>query len=163
MDSSYTISPSLWEEQKSIVMNLLDKMNVSPSGTHLSVMSFSTDVEFPIPFNGYKDIDDLKRKVTQLSYHTGWSRTDLGLTAVKERMFDKRFGARDVGLVPRALLLFTNDKTDGKIFQVVPNANYSGLLTQFPSSPFIELGSHDGRGIFLLLRRFCSLCLHNIS
>ncbi|XP_029197973.2 uncharacterized protein LOC114963020 isoform X2 [Acropora millepora] len=127
MDSSYTISPSLWEEQKSIVMNLLDKMNVSPSGTHLSVMSFSTDVEFPIPFNGYKDIDDLKRKVTQLSYHTGWSRTDLGLTAVKERMFDKRFGARDVGLVPRALLLFTNDKTDGSSDQ---NVNWTQVVSE---------------------------------
>ena len=116
MDSSYTISPSLWEEEKSIVVTLMDKLDIAPLGTHMSVMTFNTDVDFPIPFNGYKDADDLKRKVTQLSYHTGWSRTDLGLTAVKERMFAPTAGARDIGQIPRALVVFTNGKTDGKSY-----------------------------------------------
>ena len=114
MDSSYTISPSIWEEEKSIVVTLMNKLDISPPGTHMSVMTFNTDVDFPIPFNGYKDADDLKRKITQLPYHTGWSRTDLGLTAVKDRMFVPQAGARDIRQVPRTLVVFTNGKTDGK-------------------------------------------------
>ncbi|XP_068686100.1 uncharacterized protein [Montipora foliosa] len=127
MDSSYTISPSLWEQEKSMVVTLLDKMDVSPLGTHMSVMTFSTEVEFPIPFNGYNDVDDLKRKITVLPYHTGWSRTDLGLTAVKERMFDHHAGARDAKRVPRALVVFTNGKTDGSSDQ---NLNWTQMVSE---------------------------------
>lgn len=114
MDSSYSISPTLWEEEKSIAVTLLDKLDMTSLGTHMSVMTFSTKVDLPVAFNGYKDAEDLKRKVAQLSYHTGWSRTDLGLTAVKDRMFVPQAGVRDIGQVPRALVVFTDGKTDGK-------------------------------------------------
>ena len=113
MDSSHYISPSLWEEEKSIVVTLMDKLDITLLGTHMSVMTLSSEVEFPIPFNGYRDKVDLKRKIAELpyNYHSGLSRVDLGLSAVKERMFDPRVGVR--AKVPRALLMFTNVLTDG--------------------------------------------------
>ena len=115
MDSSHYISLSLWEEEKSIVVTLMDKLDITLLGTHMSVMTFSSDVEFPIPFNGYRDEVDLKRKIAELPYnnHSGLSRVDLGLSAVKGRMFDPRVGVRDLNKVPRALLMFTNGLTDG--------------------------------------------------
>ena len=113
MDSSHYISLSLWEEEKSIVVTLMDKLDITLLGTHMSVMTLSSEVEFPIPFNGYRDKVDLKRKIAELpyNYHSGLSRVDLGLSAVKERMFDPRVGVR--AKVPRALLMFTNGLTDG--------------------------------------------------
>ena len=131
MDSSYTISPSLWEEEKSIVVTLMDKLDISPLGTHMSVMTFNTDVDFPISFNGYKDVVDLKRKVTQLPYHTGWSRTDLGLTAVRDRMFVPKAGVRDARQVPRALVVLSNGKTDGRAC-VKHNAVLNGKRDEMP-------------------------------
>ena len=115
MDSSHNISPSLWEEEKSIVVTLMDKLDITLLGTHMSVMTLSSEVEFPIPFNGYRDKVDLKRKIAELPYNydSGLSRVDLGLSAVKERMFDPRVGVRDLNKVPRALLMFTNGLTDG--------------------------------------------------
>lgn len=59
MDSSRYVSPSLWEEEKSIVVTLMEKLDITPLGTHISVITFSSEVEFPIPFNGYKDKVDL--------------------------------------------------------------------------------------------------------
>lgn len=113
MDSSHNISPSLWEEEKSIVVTVMDKLDITLLGTHMSVMTLSSEVEFPIPFNGYRDKVDLKRKIAELpyNYHSGLSRVDLGLSAVKERMFDPRVGVR--AKVPRALLMFTNGLIDG--------------------------------------------------
>lgn len=113
MDSSHNISPSLWEEEKSIVVTVMDKLDITLLGTHMSVMTLSSEVEFPIPFNGYRDEVDLKRKIAELpyNYHSGLSRVDLGLSAVKERMFDPRVGVR--AKVPRALLMFTNGLIDG--------------------------------------------------
>ena len=113
MDSSHNISPSLWEEEKSIVVTVTDKLDITLLGTHMSVMTLSSEVEFPIPFNGYRDEVDLKRKIAELpyNYHSGLSRVDLGLSAVKERMFDPRVGVR--AKVPRALLMFTNGLIDG--------------------------------------------------
>ena len=115
MDSSYNISPSLWEEEKSIVVMLMDKLDIHPLGTHLGVMTFNTAVDFPIPFNGYKDKVELKRKVAELPYHTGWSRIDLGLTAVKDQMFVPQAGARNLREVPRVLVILSNGKTDGML------------------------------------------------
>lgn len=115
MDSSYGISPSLWEEEKSIVVTLMDKLDINSLGTHMSVMIFNTAIDFPIPFNGYKDNVELKRKVAELPYHTGWSRIDLGLTAVKNQMFVPQAGVRNLREVPRVLVILSNGKTDGML------------------------------------------------
>lgn len=114
MDSSYTISPSLWEKEKSIAVTLMDKLDISPLGIHVGVMTLNSEVDFPIAFNGYADAADLKTKVKQLQYHTGWSRTDLGLAAVKNRMFAAQAGLRDIRLVPKVLVVLSNGRTDGK-------------------------------------------------
>ena len=84
MDSSHYISPSLWEEEKSIVVTLMDKLDITLLGTHMSVMTLSSEVEFPIPFNGYRDKVDLKRKIAELpyNYHSGLSRVDLGACSI---------------------------------------------------------------------------------
>ena len=113
MDSSHYISTSRWEEEKSIAVTLMDKLDTGPLGTHMSVMTFSSAVEFPIPFNGYKDKVDLKRKIAELPYRAGMSRIDLGLAAVKEQMFVPQVGVRDLAKVPRALVVLTNGRTDG--------------------------------------------------
>lgn len=115
MDSSFSISPSLWEVEKSIVVTLMDKLDIHPLGTHMSVMTFNTAVDFPVPFNGYKDRVELKRKVAELPYHTGWSRIDLGLTAVKNQMYVPQAGVRNLKEVPRVLVILTNGNTDGML------------------------------------------------
>lgn len=114
MDSSYTISPSLWDKEKSIAVTLMDRLDISPLGIHVGVMTFNSEVDFPIAFNGYADAADLKTKVRELQYHTGWSRTDLGLAAVKNRMFAVQAGFRDIRLVPKVLVVLSNGRTDGK-------------------------------------------------
>ncbi|XP_022796155.1 uncharacterized protein LOC111334626 [Stylophora pistillata] len=137
MDSSRYVSPSLWEQEKSIVVTLMEKLDITPLGTHSSVITFSSEVEFPIPFNGYKDKVDLKRKVAELpyNYRDGLSRIDLGLTAVMGQMFVPRDGVRNLNKVPRALLVLTNGRTDGsqsaKIFQAVDDLKDAQIKVMF--------------------------------
>ena len=113
MDSSYNIQPSVWEAEKSIAASLVDQLDIHPSGTHISVMTFSTDVNFPVPFNGYTNSEDLKRKIVELTYHNGRSRIDLGLLSVKKQMFTSLYGARNIKDAPRALVLISEGKTEG--------------------------------------------------
>ena len=130
MDSSYSISPSLWEEEKSIVVLLMDKIDIEPLGTHMSVMTFNTAADFPIPFNGYKDKDELKRRVAELPYRPGWFRLDLGLTAVKNQMFVPQAGVRNMREVPRVLLILAKGKKVGMLWYFVYDISFFAITAR---------------------------------
>lgn len=104
-----------------MVVILLDKMDVLFFGIYMSVMIFSIEVEFFILFNGYNDVDDLKRKIIVLFYYIGWLCIDFGLIVVKEWMFDYDVGVRDVKWVLRVFVVFINGKIDGKICKLFWN------------------------------------------
>lgn len=114
MDSSYTITTSGWYRIKKAAEQLVDTLDISPQGTHLSIMKFSTDVQTLRMFEQDVDKEQLKKDIDNMSYDGEWSRLDLAIKAVDEHVFAEGSGAR-LGDVPKAVILFTDGKADGNV------------------------------------------------
>lgn len=112
LDSSYTIEGAAWQEEKKTAQALIDKLEVDENGVHIAVMVFSTDVEIVVPFNGYKNAQELKQDIEGIDFMNGWSRTDLALEAAKHQLFSPNGGSRDG--IPKALIVLSDGRTDGK-------------------------------------------------
>lgn len=90
---------------------MIDKLEVDENGVHIAVMVFSTDVEIVVPFNGYKNAQELKQDIEGIDFMNGWSRTDLALEAAKHQLFSPNGGSRDG--IPKALIVLSDGRTDG--------------------------------------------------
>ncbi|XP_032232543.2 mucin-2 [Nematostella vectensis] len=111
LDASYSITTTGWEGIATATKDLIDKLDISPAGTHVSLMKFSTDVETFYMFDNQATKDRLKSLIDKMEYDGEWSRTDIALNAAKNHIFVPSTGAR--GDAPKAIVLFTDGKTDG--------------------------------------------------
>jgi hypothetical protein len=112
LDSSYTITSAGWTKIKEAATKLIDGLDISPDGTHVSIMKFSTDVEAYYMFDANAGKERLKQQIDDLKYDGEWSRLDMALQAVDHHVFIPVGGAR-LGTVPRALVIFSDGKADG--------------------------------------------------
>jgi len=113
MDSSYTIGSTGFYKIKKAAQQIVDGLDISPQGTHVSVMKFSTDVQTFRIFEQNEDKEKLKKEIDNLAYDGEWSRLDLAIRAVDEHVFTSTSGAR-LGDVPKAVIIFTDGKADGE-------------------------------------------------
>ena len=100
-----------WVEEQAFVKTIAEKINVSPSGSHVSVATFNHDAELKIKFPDYYDIDDFKSAVDALPYTGGGTRIDLGLDVALNEMFQVANGMRMD--VPKVMILITDGHSGG--------------------------------------------------
>lgn len=113
LDSSYSITSNGWINSINAAKKLIDSLDISPDGTHVSIMKFSTDVEAFHMFNPNATKETLKQLLDDLQFDGEWSRLDLALKSVDHHAFNPAGGAR-LGNVPKAVVIFSDGKLDGK-------------------------------------------------
>ncbi|XP_031574008.1 putative uncharacterized protein DDB_G0290521 [Actinia tenebrosa] len=112
LDSSYSITLFGWMKIKNAAKKLIDSLNISPQGTHVAIMKYSTDVETYYMFDPKASKDKLKQLLDNLQFDGEWSRLDIAMQSVDRHVFVPIGGAR-LGKVPKAVVIFSDGKSDG--------------------------------------------------
>jgi len=94
VDSSGSIGRSNWERVKRFLKALVSKLDVSPSATHLAVISYSTNPKVELRFNGLQDTDEVNRKLDDMIWQRGLTYTDKALQLANRDLFQVSNGMR---------------------------------------------------------------------
>lgn len=87
------------------------------TGTHVGVVSFSSEARTEISFTDQQNVDKIKASVSSISYYNGGTDLDEGLQESREKLFSAEHGMR--ANVPHVLLAFTDGKSGkGKGFRL---------------------------------------------
>ena len=106
VDSSGSIGRSNWERVKRFLKALVSKLDVSPSATHLAVISYSTNPKVELRFNGLQDNDEVNRKLDDMIWQRGLTYTDKALQLANRDLFQVSNGMRS--RVPKVISLHKN-------------------------------------------------------
>lgn len=106
VDSSGSIGRSNWERMKRFLKALVSKLDVSPSATHLAVISYSTNPKVELRFNGFQDTDEVNRKFDDMLWQRGFTYTDKALQLADRDLFQTSNGMRSN--VPKVVSLVDN-------------------------------------------------------
>lgn len=106
VDSSGSIGRSNWERVKRFLKALVSKLDVSPSATHLAVISYSTNPKVELRFNGLQDNDEVNRKLDDMIWQRGLTYTDKALRLANRDLFQVSNGMRSS--VPKVISLHEN-------------------------------------------------------
>lgn len=113
-DSSHSIAKEGWERIRQTAKDVIHSIDISPQGTHVSILVYSSDVEefYVFDNNSSSDPKNLMNMVDGLKFYGSWSRLDIALNAVVNYVFTDKNGARSN--VPKVVLIFSDGNTDGK-------------------------------------------------
>lgn len=112
LDCSHSIAKEGWARIKQASKRIANALDLSPQGTHVSIVVFSSDVEEFYVFNKYTDAAALVKGIDELKFYGSWSRLDIALNIVLSDVFNVKSGARTD--VPQVVVVFTDGNTDGK-------------------------------------------------
>ena len=104
VDSSGSIGRSNWERVKRFLKALVSKLDVSPSATHVAVISYSTSPKVEMRFNGLQNTDEVNRKFDDMLWQRGFTYTDQALQLADRDLFLDLNGMRSN--VPKVISLF---------------------------------------------------------
>jgi hypothetical protein len=96
---------------KEAAKRLVNGLDVSSDGTHVSILVYSTDVDNFYMFDKNADKGKISRLIDGLTYYGEWSRLDIALGAVLHHVFLPLSGSRSD--VPKVVAVFTDGKLDG--------------------------------------------------
>lgn len=108
VDSSGSLGKRNYQILLDTVKSMATYLDVSPLGTHASVILFSDGVENPITFNDFLTLDRFKKKVSRLTYMSQRTRIDLALDMAAKKVFTKEGNVRDY--VPKIAILMTDGR-----------------------------------------------------
>ena len=106
VDSSGSIGRRNWERVKRFLKALVSKLDVSPSTTHLAVISYSTNPRVELRFNGFQDTDEVNRKFDDMLWQRGFTYTDKALQLADRDLFQVSNGMRSS--VPKVISFYDN-------------------------------------------------------
>ena len=107
-----------YSTEKAFVKRMAEKINVSASGSHVSVVLFSNRAQLKIKFSDHKDINGFKSAMGELPYPMGNTRMDLGLDVAFNEMFQTANGMRTT--VPKIVVLMTDGRNSKPLEQLNP-------------------------------------------
>jgi len=110
VDSSTSIGKDNYHEMKTFINEVITHFHISPTGTNVGVVSFSSSAETEIPFTSPQNVDNIKSSVSKISYRSGSTRLDLGLNKTREEFVSARGEMRTN--MPDVLLAITDGQSD---------------------------------------------------
>ena len=108
VDSSGSISRENYEKVKTFVSNLAASFNISPGGSRVAVVLYSTGATTAIKFDDFTSADSFERAVKLLKHERGFTRIDLALQRTYYDLFGRRGSSRYE--VPKIAFLITDGK-----------------------------------------------------
>ncbi|KAG8519720.1 Matrilin-4 [Galemys pyrenaicus] len=116
VDGSKSVRPQNFELVKRFVNQIVDFLDVSPEGTRVGLVQFSSRVRTEFPLGRYGTAAEVKQAVLAVEYMERGTMTGLALRHMVEHSFSEAQGARPRALnVPRVGLIFTDGRSQDDI------------------------------------------------
>lgn len=125
VDSSGSIRFRDYRKMKTFVSKMVEKFNISPAGSRVAVVQYSTRATTVIRFGVYTNSQAFERAVQGLRHERGYTRIDLALIRAYNDLFRARVNTRF--LVPKIAFVLT-DGEQTKRFSYTPLDEASQLL-----------------------------------
>nr|KAF6471761.1 matrilin 4 [Molossus molossus] len=130
VDGSKSVRPQNFELVKRFVNQIVDFLDVSPEGTRVGLVQFSSRVRTEFPLGRYGTAAEVKQAVLAVEYMERGTMTGLALRHMVEHSFSEAQGARPRGLnVPRVGLVFTDGRSQDDISVWAARAKEEGGLS----------------------------------
>ncbi|NXD75255.1 MATN4 protein, partial [Halcyon senegalensis] len=128
IDGSKSVRPQNFELVKQFVNRIVDLLEVSPHGTRVGLVQYSSRVRTEFPLNKYHSADEIKKAVMEVEYMEKGTMTGLALKHMVEHSFSELEGARPLSHnVPRIGLVFTDGRSQDDISEWARKAKKSGI------------------------------------
>lgn len=122
-------APQNFELVKRFVNQIVDFLDVSPEGTRVGLVQFSSRVRTEFPLGRYGTAAEVKQAVLAVEYMERGTMTGLALRHMVEHSFSEAQGARPRVLnVPRVGLVFTDGRSQDDISVWAARAKEEGEL-----------------------------------
>uniref|UniRef100_A0A8C2UHI5 Matrilin 4 n=1 Tax=Coturnix japonica TaxID=93934 RepID=A0A8C2UHI5_COTJA len=129
IDGSKSVRPQNFELVKQFVNRIVDLLEVSPDGTRVGLVQYSSRVRTEFPLNKYHSAEDIKAAVMRMEYMEKGTMTGLALKHMVEHSFSELEGARPLSHnVPRIGLVFTDGRSQDDISEWAQRAKESGIV-----------------------------------
>lgn len=129
VDGSKSVRPQNFELVKRFVNQIVDFLDVSPEGTRVGLVQFSSRVRTEFPLGRYGTAAEVKQAVLAVEYMERGTMTGLALRHMVEHSFSEAQGARPRVLnVPRVGLVFTDGRSQDDISVWAARAKEEGEL-----------------------------------
>lgn len=100
IDSSGSVGRRNWIRLLSFVQSLVSLFGVSPSGTHVAFIPFSTDAKVVLKFNtltgSLLNVAEANRQVSLLRWQRGFTRIDKAMELADKEVLTYAAGMRNV-------------------------------------------------------------------
>ena len=87
LDSSGSVGSYNFDLVKNFVKNVVDFFNIGKSGTHVAVVTYSTNTRLEFNLKAYYTKTSIKKAVGKISYRGGWTYTADALDYVRKNIF----------------------------------------------------------------------------
>uniref|UniRef100_A0A8C7B1B9 Matrilin-4 n=2 Tax=Neovison vison TaxID=452646 RepID=A0A8C7B1B9_NEOVI len=129
VDGSKSVRPQNFELVKRFVNQIVDFLDVSPEGTRVGLVQFSSRVRTEFPLGRYGTAAEVKQAVLAVEYMERGTMTGLALRHMVEHSFSEAQGARPRALnVPRVGLVFTDGRSQDDISVWAARAKEEGIV-----------------------------------
>ncbi|XP_040837357.1 matrilin-4 isoform X3 [Ochotona curzoniae] len=129
VDGSKSVRPQNFELVKRFVNQIVDFLDVSPEGTRVGLVQFSSRVRTEFPLGRYGTAAEIKQAVLAVEYMERGTMTGLALRHMVEHSFSEAQGARPRALhVPRVGLVFTDGRSQDDISVWAARAKEEGIV-----------------------------------
>ncbi|XP_028625337.1 matrilin-4 isoform X3 [Grammomys surdaster] len=129
VDGSKSVRPQNFELVKRFVNQIVDFLDVSPEGTRVGLVQFSSRVRTEFPLGRYGTAAEVKQAVLAVEYMERGTMTGLALRHMVEHSFSEAQGARPRDLnVPRVGLVFTDGRSQDDISVWAARAKEEGIV-----------------------------------
>uniref|UniRef100_A0AAX7ULZ1 VWFA domain-containing protein n=1 Tax=Astatotilapia calliptera TaxID=8154 RepID=A0AAX7ULZ1_ASTCA len=108
--------------------SVVDSLDVSPHGTRVGLVQYSSRVRTEFPLNMYHTADEIKAAVMKVEYMEKGTMTGLALKHMLENSFSEAEGARPLSRsIPRIGLVFTDGRSQDDITEYAKKAKEAGI------------------------------------
>uniref|UniRef100_A0A4X2K005 Matrilin 4 n=1 Tax=Vombatus ursinus TaxID=29139 RepID=A0A4X2K005_VOMUR len=129
IDGSKSVRPQNFELVKRFVNQIVDFLDVSPEGTRVGLVQYSSRVRTEFPLGRYGTADEVKQAVLAVEYMEKGTMTGLALRHLVEHSFSEAQGARPRAQnVPRVGLVFTDGRSQDDISLWAARAKEEGII-----------------------------------
>ncbi|XP_069099927.1 matrilin-4 isoform X1 [Pleurodeles waltl] len=128
IDGSKSVRPQNFELVKQFVTKIVDSLDISPQGTRVGLVQYSSRVRTEFDLNQYKTAKDVKNAVLNIEYMEKGTMTGLALQHMVEQSFSEAAGARPLSRnVPKIGLVFTDGRSQDSISEWAKKAKEAGI------------------------------------
>ncbi|XP_026068787.1 matrilin-4-like isoform X9 [Carassius auratus] len=128
IDGSKSVRPQNFELVKQFVNQVVDQLDVSPKGTRVGLVQYSSRVRTEFPLSMFQTKEEIKKAVMNVEYMEKGTMTGLALKHMVENSFSEADGARPAEKnIPRVGLVFTDGRSQDDIQDWAKKAKEAGI------------------------------------